>query len=92
MMLVEADVIDVLNMVEIQVSLEWLKNLLFRSFKFVLESLDFHFVSLLYEFLSLKIGHIFLNSCKVLFVLFFGLEVAIVHKEVDLLGSFNKTI
>lgn len=80
------------NVVKIEVSLEWLKNLLFRSFKFILESLDFHFVSLLYEFLSFKIGHIFFDSCKVLIVLFFGLEVSIVHEEVDLLSSLNKTI
>ena len=91
-MLVEADVIDVLNMVKIQVSLEWLKNLLFRSFKFILESLDFHFVALLDVLLSLKIGHIFLDSFHLLSILFFGLEVAIVHKEVDLLGSRDKTI
>jgi len=91
-MLVEAEIIDMLNMVKIQVSLEWFKNLLFRSFKFVLESLDFHFVALLYELLSLNVGHIFLDSCKILFVLLFGLEVAIVHKEVDLLSSLNETI
>lgn len=91
-MLVEAEIIDMLNMVKIQVSLEWFKNLLFRSFKFVLESLDFHFVALFYELLSLNVGHIFLDSCKILFVLLFGLEVAIVHKEVDLLSSLNETI
>ena len=92
MVLVESHIIHMLDVIKIQVPLERLKDLLFRSFKFILESFDLHFVSFFYELLSLKIGHVLFLSYKLLFVFFFGLKVAIVHEEVNLFASLNESI